>query len=227
LAQRGDRVTSQHPSLVERLEESKASVTELDSIDIKLLMALAKDARMPQRHLATVLGMSSPGVADRIARLKARGVIRGFNVDIDWDALGFSVVAHVSVVADIGDDQDTVITRLLEIPGVEEVSMVTGQTDIMVRIRVHGLDELKRILLDNIRIDGIRSIQTSISVLQITPPDTAVRLLKTLPEYHDESLYSPRRRHVDPVRPCRVTERKCPLAGPVHLPGTSESPVLQ
>ncbi len=167
--------------LAKRVQASGPSV-ELDAIDTRLLIELAQDARVPQRKLAEVLGMSSPAVADRIARLKSRGVIRGFRVDIDWDRLGNSTVAYLSIVAAMGQDQNSVIEQLVNVRGVEEISVVTGSTDMLVKIRAHGFDDLRTILANDIwNIEGVQKTETSIAMIRVEPDGVIERMLTSMP----------------------------------------------
>ena len=82
---------------------------EVDDLDLALLRALATDARQSQRSLARQIEMSPPAVADRLARLERSGVIRGYQVDIDWAALGFPVVVYLAVTAGAGMDLSEII----------------------------------------------------------------------------------------------------------------------
>jgi len=165
-------------SFADRILPSAPEV-ELDAIDTQLLVELSRDARVPQRKLAEVLGMSSPAVADRIARLKAKGVIRGFSVDINWDVLGHSTVAYLSIDNAVGFDQKAVFESLLEVRGVEEISLVTGSNDMFVKIRAHGFDDLRYILATKIwTIPGVQQTETSIVIVRAEPEGIDERMLR-------------------------------------------------
>jgi DNA-binding Lrp family transcriptional regulator len=159
---------------------------ELDAIDRCLLSELSKDARIPQRKLAALLGMSAPAVADRINRLKARGVIRGFRADIDWDRLGVSTVAYLSISAAPGQEQHSVIVGLLKVRGVEEITVVTGAQDLIVKVRAYSFDDLRVLLANEIwTISGVQKTETSIAMIRVEPPEAAQRLLEGLPGVKD------------------------------------------
>jgi DNA-binding Lrp family transcriptional regulator len=168
-------------SFADHIGSSEPKV-ELDAIDVRLLVELSRDARVPQRKLAEVLGMSSPAVADRIARLKAKGVIRGFSVDVDWELLGHSTVAYLSIDNAVGYDQKTVFDSLLEVRGVEEISLVTGSNDMLVKVRAHGFDDLRLILATEIwTIPGVQETETSIVIVRAEPDGVDERMLRALP----------------------------------------------
>lgn len=67
----------------------------LDATDAKILAALDSDARLSMSELARLVGMSAPSVSERVRRLEAAGVIRGFTLDVDTCAIGYQIRAMV------------------------------------------------------------------------------------------------------------------------------------
>jgi Lrp/AsnC family leucine-responsive transcriptional regulator len=131
----------------------------LDGIDRRLLSLLAADSRVSQRKLAAELHMSPPAVGERIARLERAGVIRGYTVDINWAALGCSVV-YLTVAATPGAAPG-VLRGLYAIPEVEDVVVITGSFDMLARLRVRDHEHLRRVLMSEIwKIDGLQRTET-------------------------------------------------------------------
>lgn len=156
-------------------------VATVDDTDIALIKLLAVDGRASQRSLAAAVGLSSPGVADRLARLSAKGIIRGYSVDINWEALGFTTVAHLSVLAKEGHDINAVIEQMLGILGVQEVSVVTGSMDLLVKVRVRGMEGLRRLLGEDLwSIDGVQRTETLIAVYTIEADEMAAEMIRSL-----------------------------------------------
>ncbi len=125
-------------------------VVSLDETDLKLLSLLLKDARATLKSLAAEVGLSAPAVSERMARMQHEGVVRGYRVDIDWRTLGYTLTAYLSVVIRVGTPRDQVLLELQEVPEVEEVSVVTGASDLIIRIRCTGFDHLKHIIAEHI-----------------------------------------------------------------------------
>src|SRR4051812_34346044 len=69
----------------------------LDSVDVTILRALAKDARITMSDLARAVGLSPPSVTERVRRLEEAGVIKGYEAIVDPVALGlpFAVCLRV------------------------------------------------------------------------------------------------------------------------------------
>ena len=151
---------------------------EVDDLDLTLLRALADDARQSQRALARAVGMSPPAIADRLARLERVGAIRGYRVDIDWAALGYPVVVYLAVTAGPGMDLSEIIRAIRELPEAQDMSVVTGGLDLLVRLRVRDHTHLRELLLGAIfRIPGVQRTETFLSLADTEPDNFSVALL--------------------------------------------------
>jgi len=117
----------------------------IDQIDQKILEALQRDSRMSQKELAALVGLSSPSTAERMRRLEERGVIRGFTVDIDPRALGYSLQAIVRIRPLPGKLH--IVGQLLDsIPEFVECDRVTGDDCYVARLYVRDIEQLDEIL---------------------------------------------------------------------------------
>jgi Lrp/AsnC family transcriptional regulator, leucine-responsive regulatory protein len=166
-----------------RLDQEAPPAASLDAHDLAILRLLVGDARMSQRAVAREVGMSPPAVADRIARLERTGIIRGYRADVDRALLGYALVVYVGVVAVQGSDQPAVVRALRELPEVEDVHVVTGPKDLLVRLRVRDHEHLKTVLFDRIwSLPGIDRTETYIGLGQMDPKDFDLTMLESLVE---------------------------------------------
>jgi DNA-binding Lrp family transcriptional regulator len=188
-ANTGSRASSGAPASsapLARLGEVTPPATpkvEVDDFDLALLRELASDARQSQRALARAIEMSAPAVADRLARLERGGVIRGYRVDIDWAALGYPMVVYVAVTAGAGMDLSEIIKAIKAVPEAEDMSVVTGGLDLLVRFRVRDHAHLRELLLTEIfTIDGVQRTETFLSLADVEPANFTASLLKQMSE---------------------------------------------
>jgi Lrp/AsnC family transcriptional regulator for asnA, asnC and gidA len=152
-----------------------------DQIDIAIIRLLAQDARTSVRKLARAVGMSAPAVAERIGRLERAGVIRGYRAELDRSLLGFPLVVYVGVVAVQGADQPRVVGALRAMPEVEDVRIVTGPKDLLVRLRVRDHEHLRDCLFDRIwNVDGVDRTETYISLGGMEPKSFDIDLLDSI-----------------------------------------------
>jgi DNA-binding Lrp family transcriptional regulator len=130
--------------------------------------------------------MSAPAVGERLARLERMGVIQGYTVAVDWALLGYPVVVYLPVVATAGADLGQLILTLGQQPEVEQISVVSGAHDLMVRLRVRDHAHLSEILLNRIwQIPGVQRTETLISLAEMHPKAVAMELLNELEKPHD------------------------------------------
>ena len=161
---------------------------DVDDLDLALLQALATDARQSQRALARRVEMSAPAVADRLARLERNGAIRGYRVDIDWAALGYPVVMYLAVTAGPGMDLSKIIKAIQALPEAEDMSVVTGGLDLLVRLRVRDHAHLRELLLTEIfQINGVQRTETFLSLADVEPDNFTAAMLEQMIERRGEA----------------------------------------
>jgi DNA-binding Lrp family transcriptional regulator len=171
-------ITSAPLAGLARVADPTTPTVEVDDLDVALLRALSVDARQSQRALARAVGMSPPAVADRLARLERAGVIRGYRADIDWAALGHPVVVYLAVTAGPGMELSGIIATIRELPEAEDMTVVTGGLDLLVRLRVRDHGHLRDLLLTSIfQIPGVQRTETFLSLADVEPANFAVGLL--------------------------------------------------
>ncbi|MEQ5776923.1 Lrp/AsnC family transcriptional regulator [Thalassospira sp. NFXS8] len=135
----------------------------MDETDQKILNALIADSRMSQKELAARVGLSAPAAADRVRRLEERGVIRGFTVDINPEALGYPLQAIVRI-RPLPGKLHIVEQLICEIPEFGECDKVTGDDCFVARLYVRSVAELDG-LLDQI----VDNAETNTSIVKAKP----------------------------------------------------------
>jgi Lrp/AsnC family transcriptional regulator, leucine-responsive regulatory protein len=160
----------------------------IDEIDLAILRLLAVDARMSLRRIARELGMSPPTITDRVGRLEEMEVIRGYRAEIDRSMLGFPLVVYVGIVSVQGSDQNQVVERLRETPEVEDVHLVTGPKDLLVRLRLRDTAHLREVLFEKIwTLPGVDRTETFVSLGEMAPKAIDVLLIDgVLADRHGE-----------------------------------------
>jgi Lrp/AsnC family leucine-responsive transcriptional regulator len=106
---------------------------------------LVEDARISLKELAQRVGLSSPSASERLKRLEERGVIRGFTVDVDPAALGYTLQAIVRI-RPLPGKLHVVQDLIQQIPQFSECDKVTGDDCFVGRLHIRSIDELDTIL---------------------------------------------------------------------------------
>jgi len=127
----------------------------VDKTDQKILAELSKDSSISIPKLAGKINVNSSVVYSRIKRLMKKKLIERFTIEINNKELGYGVKSLTGINMD-SKQRDNIIQELLKIPGVREVAEVTGRFDILVTMYAENLNEMYKIVSDNIgKIDGI------------------------------------------------------------------------
>ncbi len=119
----------------------------LDALDSKILRALAKDARTPMRELAQIIGLSAPSTTERVRRLEAAGVIEGYTVRVNPNALGLPVGAILRIRPMPGELR-RVAEMLAAIPEITTCDRVTGDDCFIAKAQVPTVADLESLIND-------------------------------------------------------------------------------
>jgi len=102
----------------------------LDELDRKILGLLQKDSRMSCREIAKALDVSHVSVSSRMRALEESGVIRGYTVVTDPDAMG-SYPLCLRISAEPGSDLSEIGARVAEHEEVSVVMRVSGDCELL------------------------------------------------------------------------------------------------
>lgn len=131
-----------------------------------MIHELQRDGRVHITTLAHRLGIPRSTAQERLKRLQESGVIRGFVPVLDHAELGKPVLAHIlgTFMPGTGVSQRDVARKLMKIPDVEEVHLISGEWDILMRVRGASLEAIGDLVLDRIReVEGIARTLTCAS----------------------------------------------------------------
>jgi len=136
----------------------------VDKIDQKILSELTDDSSISIPKLSEKINVNSSVVYSRIKRLIKKKLIERFTIEINDKELGYGVKSLTGINMD-SKQRDNVIQELFKIPGVREVSEVTGRFDILVTMYAKSLNDMYSVVSDDIgKIDGIISSESFIEM---------------------------------------------------------------
>jgi len=136
----------------------------VDKTDQKILSELSKDSSISIPKLAEKINVNSSVVYSRIKRLMKKKLIERFTIEINNKELGYGVKSLTGINMD-SKQRDVVIEELFKIPGVREISEVTGRFDILVIMFAKNLPEMHRLISEEIgKIQGIVSSESFIEM---------------------------------------------------------------
>lgn len=152
----------------------------LDDKDAEILNLIQSNARETQAEIARVVGLAPSAVLERLRKLEARGIIKGYAALLDAKALGQGLLAFVAVRSEEAPGDGTVSQGLADCPEVLEVHHVAGDDCYLIKVRARDAEHLGQLLRTRLgRVPGVRSTRTTI-VLETVKDDP--RILIPRPE---------------------------------------------
>lgn len=125
----------------------------IDKKDEIILNELKKNARKPTKAIATTVKIPRVTVHDRIQKMIENGIIKSFNITINYEKIGLptKVFILVSFLPNPDVSQRQLAQRIAEIPGVYEVHIISGEYDLLLKVRGRSLEDIGKLVVDKLR----------------------------------------------------------------------------
>ena len=141
----------------------------MDKKDAKILKVLKENAKLSTQQISKKTLIPITTVHHRIKKMEKEGVINGYTTIVDNKKIGKNIAAYVLVAVDYKllkekrISQHELAEKLKKHEIVEEVAMLTGVTDIILKIRVKDINELNGFVTRQLRnMDGIENTKTMV-----------------------------------------------------------------
>lgn len=141
----------------------KASTTQLDRIDVKILRALQADGRLSNAELATRVNVSAATCHRRTQRLFENGFITGVRADVAPSRVGLGTLVMVGVVLDRSTPESFAAFEgaVLRMKDVLDCNLVAGDFDYLLKIRVRDMEDFNKLHGQKlIALPGVRQTRT-------------------------------------------------------------------
>ncbi|MEM6610124.1 MAG: Lrp/AsnC family transcriptional regulator [Pseudomonadota bacterium] len=135
----------------------------IDGKDKEILSLLLKDAAISKADIARHVGLAPSAISERVRRLEADGVIKGYEVRLNPHALGKSLLAFVFVTDAKPSLGFNTAAALSGVSGLEELHKIAGDDCYLLKIRASGTDELNEIIESQINtVQSVTRVRTTI-----------------------------------------------------------------
>ena len=141
----------------------------IDSKDLLILDALKENAKASIVALSKKTGLPATTIHDRINKMRKDGTILGYTIKVDPKKAGKEIGAFISITVDYlylkekNSSMEALIERISKLPLVEEISLVTGGTDILIKCRMKDIAGLNNFVMRKLRnFDGVEKTQTMV-----------------------------------------------------------------
>jgi DNA-binding Lrp family transcriptional regulator len=138
-------------------------LNNLNPTDLKILLALIRDPRIQIGELSDSVGVARNTAQSRVRRLVRAGVLRTGGREVDLEAVGYDVVAFVTIEVS-HRELDGVVAALRLIPQVLEVHEISGRGDVWCRVVATDTHNLQASLRQVLRIKGVIRTETVLAL---------------------------------------------------------------
>jgi DNA-binding Lrp family transcriptional regulator len=144
----------------------------LDRIDRQLVLALQRNARTSNNDLAELVGLAPSSCLERLRRLRARGVVRGFHADVDPALLGRPIQAIIAVRLRVHSREliDDFYQHVLDLRESLAVYHVGGADDYLVHVAVNDMTHMRDLVLDFTARAEVEHVETRLIFEYIRKP---------------------------------------------------------
>lgn len=136
----------------------------MDDIDRRIVQLLQDNARLSYAELARRVGLTSPSVQERVAKLERNGVITAYRAEVNPDAVGLAITALIGIVTVPGAEYPDVAEAIVPITEVESCYFMAGQESYLLKVRVGAMAELEQLVNRLNRLPGVGGTRTTVAL---------------------------------------------------------------
>jgi Lrp/AsnC family leucine-responsive transcriptional regulator len=125
----------------------------IDRKDELIIAELKKNARNSTKKIAVNINIPRVTVHDRIQKMIKQGIIKSFNISIDYKKIGYTteVFIFISFIPTPDVSQRELAKRISKLPGVHEVHIISGEYDLLLKVRGKSLEDIGVLVVDKLR----------------------------------------------------------------------------
>ena len=129
---------------------------KLDETDKEILKQLQTDGRKSYRQIAKELDLSVGTITNRIQKLQDKGIIKGFQLQIDYTKLGYNIETIIELEA-----KESIDNLLKQYPNnIITALKTTGKYDMLLITRFKDTTELNTFLKKINQEENVKKINT-------------------------------------------------------------------
>lgn len=155
-------------------------MSDLDSIDLKILDLLQLEGRLTMTELGERVGLSTSPCAQRVKRLERDGVITGYHAKLAPLAVGKALLVFVEIT--LSEKSEAIFKKVRDelehTPEVLECHLVSGSFDYLVKARLGGMSEYRQLLGRMLERIPVAAQSNSYVVMEELKESSALRLVR-------------------------------------------------
>lgn len=132
---------------------------KLDEKDLAILYLIQADGKLTAKQIAKKTGVPLTTVFAKTKRMEEQGVIQGYRAIVAPEKLSAGtaafILASVSYRTKADDapvSQRAVAEEIAKFPEVQEVHIITGDWDLLVKLRAENVEAIGKFVVDKLRL---------------------------------------------------------------------------
>ena len=137
----------------------------LDKMDLKILKILQENAKITNLQLSAEIGLSPAPTLERVKKLEASKLIRGYYTQLDHEALGIgiSAIIQITLTRQVENAISNFKKEINKIPEILECYQVTGNADYVLIVMLKDIRDFEALISQKLsKMEEIEQMQTMV-----------------------------------------------------------------
>jgi Lrp/AsnC family transcriptional regulator, leucine-responsive regulatory protein len=158
---------------------------KLDIKDLAILQIIQENSKLTANQISKKINAPITTVFAKIKRMEEAGIIKEYRAILNADKINAATAAFILASVSYRDStlsQREVAKEIAKFPEVQEVHIITGDWDMLIKLRAENVDAIGKFVVDKLRsIKGLEKTLTCM-VFETVKETTKMDLpIKTLP----------------------------------------------
>lgn len=160
---------------------------KLDDKDLTILTLIQENSKLTANQIAKKINIPITTVFAKIKRMEDIGVIKQYRAILSPEKLNLTTAAFILAAVSYGNKTDgTIITQrevaeeIAQLSEVQEVHIITGDWDLLIKIRAENVNDIGKFVVDKLR--RINGLQKTLTCMVFETIKETTKLPKTNPK---------------------------------------------
>jgi len=158
---------------------------KLDEKDLAILALIQENCKLTAKEIARKIDSPITTVFAKIKRMEDLGIIKEYRAILDAKTLGRGTTAFILASVSYGAKGNTpqisqrdIANEIAKFPEVQEVHIITGDWDLLVKLKAESVDIIGKFVIDKLRL--VKGIEKTLTCMVFeTCKETTTLPIKT------------------------------------------------
>jgi len=160
---------------------------KLDDKDIAILLLIQENSKLTANQIAKKTNTPITTIFAKTKRMEELGIIKQYRAILSTEKLNFATAAFILASVSYGStksdntplSQRDVAEEIARFPEVQEVHIITGDWDLLVKLRAESVDAIGKFVVDKLRrIKGLEKTLTCMVFETVKETTSLPRFIK-------------------------------------------------